>query len=58
VSARWQCQPAASRGKTVSNHVQRLRLAPKRFQDMPRVIWRHFGIWTLWIWVLENTEHG
>jgi hypothetical protein len=57
VSARWQCQPAPSRGKTVPNHVQRLRFAPKLFQDVPKVIWHHFGIWTLWIWVLENREH-
>jgi hypothetical protein len=49
VSARWQCQPAASRGKIVSTHVQRLRFAPKRFQDVPKVIWRQFGIWTLCI---------
>jgi hypothetical protein len=49
VSARWQCQPAASRGKTVSAHVQRLRFAPKHFQDVPKVIWCQFGIWTLWI---------
>jgi hypothetical protein len=58
VSARWQCQPAASRGKTVSTHVQRLRFAPKLFQDVPKVIWRQFGTWTLWIWALENREHN
>jgi hypothetical protein len=49
VSARWQCQPAASRGKIVSTHVQRWRFAPKLFQDVPKVIWCQFGIWTLWI---------
>jgi hypothetical protein len=49
VSARWQCQPAASRGKIVPTHVQRWRFAPKLLQDVPKVIWRQFGIWTLWI---------
>ena len=43
--------------KPVSSRVKRFWFDFKLHQSVPRVFWRHFDIWTLWIWVLENREH-
>jgi hypothetical protein len=41
----------------MSNHVKRFWFDFKLLQSVPRVFWRHFDIWTLWIRALEDREH-
>jgi hypothetical protein len=57
MSPKRQCLTVESRGNLRQDCVKRLRKFLKLCKGVFKVVWRHFGIWTLWIQVLQNRGH-